>query len=167
MKEKGCYKVNKSLQEKLPVASKAVWRIYSAIQVAILIAAYIVAVYFTRNIEIPTYLFVLIAIVLLIYSVIIYWLVPKIRWEILSYEVREHEIELQTGLFIVKRSIIPIIRVQHVDVKSGPIIKRKNLASIDITTAATTHTIPLLAEHESDRLRLKISELARMAKEDV
>jgi uncharacterized protein len=159
--------VNKSLQEKLPVASKDVWRIYSAIQIAILVIVYIAAVYFTRNFEIPMYVLVLIAILLLIYSVIIYWVVPNIRWVILSYEVREHEIEIQTGLFIIKRSIIPIIRVQHVDVNSGPIIKRKNLASIDITTAATTHTIPLLTEQESDRLRLKISELARVAKEDV
>ena len=159
--------MNKSLQEKLPVASKDVWRTYSAIQIAILVIVYIVAVYFTRIFEIPMYVKVLIAFLLLIYSVIIYWVVPNIRWAILSYEVREHEIEIQTGLFIIKRSIIPIIRVQHVDVNSGPIIKRKNLASIDITTAATTHTIPLLTEQESDRLRLKISELARVAKEDV
>ena len=159
--------MNKSLQEKLPIASKAVWRIYSAIQISILLIVYVVAVYFTWKYELPIYVFVLSAILLIIYSVIIYFVVPNIRWEILSYEVREHEIEIQTGLFIIKRSIIPIIRVQHVDVNSGPITKRKSLASIDITTAATMHTIPLLTEQESDRLRLKISELARMAKEDV
>ena len=164
---KGCYKVNKSLQEKLPIASKAVWRIYSAIQISILFVVYVVAAYFTWKYELPIYVLVISAILLIIYSVIIYFVVPNIRWDILSYEVREHEIEIQTGLFIIKRSIIPIIRVQHVDVNSGPITKRKSLASIDITTAATTHTIPLLTEQESDRLRLKISELARMAKEDV
>ena len=159
--------MNKALKEKLPEASKTVWRIYSAIQIVILVFVYIAAVYFTRNFEVPMFILVLIAIFLSIYSVIIYWVVPTIRWNIISYEVRKHEIEIQTGLFIIKRSIIPIIRVQHVDVNSGPIIKRKNLASIDITTAASTHTIPLLTEQDSDRLRLKISELARMAKEDV
>jgi uncharacterized protein len=110
---------------------------------------------------------ILVGLVLLVYFIVIVVVIPNVRWDILSYEVRDHEIEIQTGLFIVKRTIIPIIRVQHVDVMQGPLIKKKNLANIDITTAATTHTIPLLHSKDADELRLKISELARMAKEDV
>lgn len=159
--------MNNVLNEKLPMASKSIWRIYGSIQIVVILVVYFGAVYFTRNFDIPLYVIVLVGLVLLIYSVIIYWFVPNVRWDILSYEVREHEIEIQKGLFIITRSIIPIIRVQHVDVNSGPIIKRKNLASIDITTAATTHTIPFLTEEDADKLRLKISELARVAKEDV
>ena len=54
--------MNKSLQEKLPIASKAVWRIYSAIQISILLIVYVVAVYFTWKYELPIYVFVLSAI---------------------------------------------------------------------------------------------------------
>lgn len=157
----------KPLSEKLPVQAKQIWRIYSIGQIVIDLVILGIVLYITRNMDIPNYIFVIGATVLFIYFVIITFFIPNIKWKIISYEVREHEIEIQTGLFIIKRTIIPIIRVQHVDVKQGPLIKQKKLANIDITTAATTHTIPLLREEDADMLRLKISELARVAKEDV
>lgn len=159
--------MNNALNEKLPQTAKTIWRTYSAIQILIEIVVYIGLLFAFRNMEIPFYIKAIVGVVLTVYSVVLIVFVPSIRWKIVSYEVREDEIELQTGLFIVKRTIIPIIRVQHVDVTQGPLIRSKKLANIDITTAATTHTIPLLNELEADNLRLKISELARVAKEDV
>ena len=159
--------MDKQLEEKLPLSAKSIWRIYSFIQIAILSIVYIVLLYILKDSSVPLYVKIIAGLVLAIYFIIIVLVIPKVRWSILSYEVRDHEIEIQTGLFIVKRTIIPIIRVQHVDVMQGPLIKKKNLANIDITTAATTHTIPLLHSKDADELRLKISELARVAKEDV
>ena len=155
------------LPEKLPVSAKFIWRIYSAMQFLVLAIMYIIFLYIGDRFDISLWVKVLVASIIVFYCVIHLIAVPSIKWKILSFEVREHEIELQTGLFIVTRTIIPIIRVQHVDVSQGPIIKQKGLANIDITTAATTHTIPLLNEEDADNLRIKISELARMAKEDV
>lgn len=159
--------MDNQLEEKLPLSAKSIWRIYSFIQIALLFIVYILLLYILDNEIIPLYVKSIVGLVLVAYFFVIALIVPNVRWDILSYEVRDHEIEIQTGLFIVKRTIIPIIRVQHVDLKQGPLIKKKNLANIDITTAATTHTIPLLRSKDADELRLKISELARMAKEDV
>ena len=159
--------MDKQLESKLPLSAKNIWRRYSFIQIAFLSIVYILLIYIFDNEVIPLYIKIIVALVLVAYTFVIILIVPKVRWDILSYEVRNHEIEIQKGLFIVKRTIIPIIRVQHVDVKQGPLIKKKSLANIDITTAATTHTIPLLHSKDADELRLKISELARMAKEDV
>ena len=159
--------MDKQLEEKLPFSAKSVWRIYSFMQLAILSIVYIVLLYILKGSSVPLYIKIIAGLVLAIYFIIIVLVIPKVRWNVLSYEVRDHEIEIQTGLFIVKRTIIPIIRVQHVDVMQGPLIKKKNLANINITTAATTHTIPLLHSKDADELRLKISELARVAKEDV
>ena len=159
--------MDKQLNEKLPLSAKSVWRIYSFIQISVLTVIYSVLLYILTDSFVPLYVKILVGLVLLVYFIVIVVVIPNVRWDILSYEVRDHEIEIQTGLFIVKRTIIPIIRVQHVDVMQGPLIKKKNLANIDITTAATTHTIPLLHSKDADELRLKISELARMAKEDV
>ena len=159
--------MDKKLGEKLPISAKSIWRIYSFMQLAILSIVYIVLLYILKGSSVPLYVKIIVGLVLAIYFIIIVLVIPNVRWNILSYEVRDHEIEIQTGLFIVKRTIIPIIRVQHVDVMQGPLIKKKNLANIEITTAATTHTIPLLHSRDADELRLKISELARVAKEDV
>ena len=95
------------------------------------------------------------------------YLFPKIRWDHWRYEVREHEIEIQHGLFVVKRTLIPMVRVQHVDTTQGPILKKYDLGNISISTAATVHTIPALVMDEADALRARISELARVAEDDV
>ena len=87
--------------------------------------------------------------------------------QIWRYEVREQEIEIQSGLFVVTRTLIPMVRVQHVDTEQGPILKKYNVANISISSAATVHTIPMLELEEADMLRMKISELARVAEEDV
>ena len=60
-----------------------------------------------------------------------------------------------------------MVRVQHVDTSQGPILKKYDLANISISTAATTHVIPMLVTEEADRLRARISELARVAEDDV
>lgn len=95
------------------------------------------------------------------------YLFPKIRWNLWRYEVREQEIEIQSGLFVVERTLVPMIRVQHVDTIQGPILKRYNLSEMSISTAATTHVIPALVMEEADDLRARISKLARVAEEDV
>lgn len=107
----------------------------------------------------------IIIVILTIYFEII--LFPPLRWRRWRYEVREKEIELQQGIFIIKRTLIPMVRVQHVDTKQGPILRKYNLASVAISTAATVHEIPALDLEEAEELRISISMLARVADEDV
>lgn len=95
------------------------------------------------------------------------FLFPKLRWRRWRYEVFEQEIYIQHGILIVSLTIVPMIRVQHVDTKQGPILKRFNLASVTISTAATTHEIPALLEEDASELRDRLSVLARVAEEDV
>lgn len=93
--------------------------------------------------------------------------VPEIRWRRWSYQVDEHEIDLQHGIFIVTRTLVPVKRVQHVDTRQGPILRSYNLADVTISTAATTHRIPALDEEVADEVRDRISKFARLAEEDV
>ncbi|WP_147535915.1 PH domain-containing protein [Bacillus marasmi] len=95
------------------------------------------------------------------------WLWPRLKWNRWRYEVRETEIELQQGVIITKRTLVPMIRVQHVDTNQGPILKKYNLASVQISTAATVHEIPALDLAEAEELRYYIGKLTRTADEDV
>ncbi|HZK44459.1 MAG TPA: PH domain-containing protein [Syntrophomonadaceae bacterium] len=112
-----------------------------------------------------------IIIILIIFSIIITYLktalFPKIIWERWRYEISEHDIDLCYGLLIKKRTIIPMVKVQHVDTKQGPLMKRFALSSVTISTAAGEHEIPALAEEIADELRDRISILARVVEEDV
>ncbi len=93
--------------------------------------------------------------------------IPEVRWRRWSYEVDEHEIDLQSGIFIITRTLVPIKRVQHVDTRQGPILRSYNLADVTVSTAATTHRIPALKQETADRVRNQISKFARLAEEDV
>src|SRR5699024_2142110 len=95
------------------------------------------------------------------------FLIPKLRWRRWRYEVFEQEIYIQHGILIVTRTLVPMIRVQYVDTQQGPILKNFRLATVTISTAATTHEIPALLEEDASELRDRISELARVDEEDV
>lgn len=154
-------------QYKLPKKAVTVWRLYGLIQTMILALLAAGPIFLTVRFDLPTWIqWVMIAAVVLsiICSIIIF---PTVRWNIWRYEVREQEIEIQSGLFVVTRTLIPMVRVQHVDTEQGPILKKYNLANISISSAATVHTIPMLELEDADLLRMKISELARVAEDDV
>ncbi|AZB41374.1 hypothetical protein CEF21_03060 [Bacillus sp. FJAT-42376] len=100
--------------------------------------------------------------VTVIFMVMAVLVIPLYRQRFWRYEVHEHEIDLQHGWLIVKRTIIPMVRVQHVDTKQGPLLRKHQLATVEISTAATRHEIPALDMVEADRLRDFISRLARV-----
>lgn len=144
-----------------------VWRLYGTIQTAVIAVLVIGAGALTYFFDWPQWLYAVYAAIILVFGILFIYLFPKIRWERWRYEVREQEIELQHGLFIVKRTLVPMVRVQHVDTAQGPILRKYDLAEISISTAATTHTIPALVTAEADELRARISVLARVAEDDV
>jgi membrane protein YdbS with pleckstrin-like domain len=94
-------------------------------------------------------------------------ILPKIRWIQWSFEVLDEEIDIHKGIFWRKRIIIPLIRVQNVDTRQGPIMRANGLASFTVATAAGEHEIPGLEVAEADALRDHVAILARIAQEDV
>ncbi|SER42623.1 PH domain-containing protein [Salipaludibacillus aurantiacus] len=110
-------------------------------------------------------LYVLIAFAILL-SLLNIFVIQKMQWKRWRYKIYENEVELMFGVFVVRRIIIPMIRVQHVDTRQGPILRYYNLASVTISTAATVHEIPGLSLEKADALRDHIAQLAREADPD-
>ena len=144
-----------------------VWRLYGFMQTLVVLLLAIGSGVLAYIFEWPWWVYAIAASVVVIYGYLFIYLFPKIKWLRWRYEVRESEIELQHGLFIVKRTLIPMVRVQHVDTSQGPILRKYNLAGITVSTAATNHEIPALVMEEADELRNRISVLARVAEDDV
>ncbi len=111
----------------------------------------------------PAWLVALPLVVALVTGIITVWVAPTIQWRRWRYAVTERDIELQRGVIIITRTLIPIARVQHVDTRQGPILRRFGLAGIAIATAAGTEEIPALAIDVADDLRNRISDLAGIA----
>jgi uncharacterized protein len=157
----------KEPQKRISERALLVWRISGAIKIVIgwilTTALYFLVNFFDWPMWIPTICIVL-GVIFTILNIIVF---PSFRWRRWRYEVREEEIELQEGFFIRKRTLIPMVRVQHVDTVQGPILRKYHLASVIVHTAATAHEIPALEEDEAEELRFFISKLARVVDEDV
>lgn len=157
------------LEPKKRISKKAltVWRISGVLTIVISWILAAVVIFFLHIFNGPFWISVLLIGIELISTYLFIFLLPSLKWKRWRYDVRDEEIELQEGIFIVKRTLIPMVRVQHVDTVQGPILRRYQLASVIINTAATSHEIPALEESEAESLRHFISNLARVADEDV
>lgn len=138
--------------------------IYALIFLLITIGAIVVYIIFDF---LPLWIVFIIAGLTVAEWIITALIIPKLRWRRWRYRVYDREIYIQHGILIVTRTIVPMIRVQHVDTQQGPVLKKYKLATLEISTAATTHQIPALLEEEAYDLRDQISELARVEQDDV
>ncbi|NGP89734.1 PH domain-containing protein [Fodinibius halophilus] len=160
-----------SPEHKLSKSAIKAWRLSTAIACLFFILVplffWIYNTFSPNEMGFSTWVIVSISVVLLIVSGLIIFFLPEIRWQHWYYQVDEHEVDLQSGIFIITRTLIPVKRVQHVDTRQGPILRSYGLADVTISTAATTHRIPALDEETADIVRDRISKFARLAKEDV
>lgn len=153
-----------------PIDPKAVpyWRCSAAIESVLLLlipGGYYIAQQHWQHW--PTWITFVLLFLTLAYDIFAVVFQPEITWRTWRYEVSEQEIDLLHGVFIKTRTLIPMVRVQHVDTKQGPLLRRFGLSSVTISTAAGNHEIPALADEVADLLRDRISVLARVVEEDV
>lgn len=86
---------------------------------------------------------------------------PQRRWRNWRYELRAEEIDLSRGVFVVTRTLIPTIRVQHVDTQRTWLSDQLGLRSVVIHTAGGSHTIPALEPDRAAEIRDRIAQLAQ------
>ncbi|MBQ6454042.1 MAG: PH domain-containing protein [Coriobacteriales bacterium] len=159
-------------QGRLNPKVKSVWRIRSLIgsgllSLTLIIAALIAAIALRYQGAWPWLLFVVVLVLCVAYMVLRVIIIPNLAFSRWRYAVNQDEVDLVHGVIIRRRSIIPLVRVQHVDTKQGPILRAFGLASVSIATAAGAHEIPGLLLEEADALRDKVAVLARIAQEDI
>ncbi|MDF1508569.1 PH domain-containing protein [Robertmurraya sp. DFI.2.37] len=154
-------------QKRISERALPVWRITGAIYSIFMLLLCGGTTGLTLIFDWPIWIIAVAALVLIIFVYLMIFLLPTLRWRRWRYEVREQEIELQQGILITRRTLVPMIRVQHVDTVQGPLLRKYNLATVTVSTAATVHEIPALELDEAEELRVFISKLARVADEDV
>jgi uncharacterized protein len=89
--------------------------------------------------------------------------VPTLRWRRWRWDVRPDTIDIQHGTLTIRRTLVPMPRVQHVDTRRGVTEQLFGLATVVVHTAAGGHEIPLLTQHDADEVRERIADLARTA----
>lgn len=104
----------------------------------------------------------LIAVAIVVPSLAWAFVGPAIRYRQWRYEIREEEVDLQHGVVVKTRQLVPMARIQHVDTRRGPLQQRFGLASVVFFTAAGSMEIPALAHEDAQDVRNRIADLAKV-----
>ena len=143
-----------------------VWRIRAGLEALVFAILPIGYVFLSDLYNWPVWIMITFVIIYIVFFITHVFIFPYLKWKYWRYEVLETEIDLLRGVFIVKRTLIPMNRVQHVDTEQGPLLRKYRLAAITISTAATIHQIPALSMEDADSLRDQIAKLAIVADDD-
>ncbi len=156
------------LEQRIDPTAKNVWRINAFIEFFIftlVIIGYLVANWLWWSLpNWPAFIVFGFVMGLLIFNLFI---LPTIRLRIWSYQFEEDAVLIQSGLFIIKRTRVPMARIQHIDTEHGPVMRLYKLASLTITTAGTVHKIPALKQETAHQLAAEISVIAKVRDDDV
>ncbi len=142
---------------------KAAWRVQALISGLILLAAFAAGSVVMWFFEFPPLLAALPFLVGVTWLVLALTVFPAIRYRRWRWDVTEQEVRLRRGLIVIELTVIPMVRVQHVDTSQGPILSAFGLSEVRVHTASGTHVIPALADHDAAQLRDRIAVLARVS----
>ncbi|MFD4475853.1 PH domain-containing protein [Streptomyces sp. NPDC058471] len=85
----------------------------------------------------------------------------KVAWHFRGYHLGAEELYLRTGLLTRRLTVLAYARIQEVNVVTGPIQRRYALATVTIKTAAGSDAIADVDPQTAQRLRDRLTELAR------
>jgi uncharacterized protein len=145
-------------QQRLPEAAIGLWRLVLGLWCAGLLVAAMVLIPAADEVGLPIWPLPALVLVLGAPAVVI---LPRLRWRRWRYEIRDDEIDLRAGLWTIRRTLVPIRRVQHVDTETSLLQTFFDLATVTFHTAAGSTEIPALKRAEAERVRSRVAELAR------
>lgn len=152
-------------ENRLDPRAISLWRITGTLQAAPILAGGAFGTYLLFRVETPVYLAVLPALGAVALAVLLVLVLPSLLWQRWRYEIRPLEVDLQRGLVLMTRTLVPMARVQHVDTRRGPLQRRFGLSTVVFYTAAGPNEIPQLASDTAAGVRDRIAELTRSADE--
>jgi membrane protein YdbS with pleckstrin-like domain len=92
-----------------------------------------------------------------------------LRYRSWRYEVRDDAIYLERGVLTRVRTVVPFVRIQHVDSSRGPVERAVGLGRVVVYTAGSRGadvTVPGLTPSSADDLRERLKRLAIRAEGD-
>ncbi|OAQ53908.1 hypothetical protein HTG_06465 [Natrinema mahii] len=100
-----------------------------------------------------------IAVVLAVLRLVVAWL----RYGVWRFELRDDDLYIERGVFTRVRTVVPYVRVQHVDSRRSPLERTTGLATVVVYTAGSRSSdvaIPGLTPARADALQESLRGLA-------
>lgn len=78
---------------------------------------------------------------------------PYYMYRNFRYEIHDDEINIKSGIFMIRETTIPMGRIQNVDLYEGFIMRKYHLANITLSTAGGNETIQYLNKDKANDLK--------------
>ena len=90
-------------------------------------------------------------------------ILPPIRYRVFWYAISSTEIDIQSGIIFITRSLVPMHRVQTLRSERGPMADHYRMTTLKIRTAAGSVSLSGLDRAEADELCERIGRMAGLA----
>ena len=140
----------------IPLERGQLWvmRIHALAVGALALAAGLLGEAIVRdNVDLPPGIVTIPLLVLLLYPILV---APGRRYRAWGYAMDADELRIARGVWTRIETIVPLARVQHVDVSQGPIERTFGVCRLMLHTAGTMHSrvvLPGLARATAEALR--------------
>lgn len=91
---------------------------------------------------------------------------PLIEYKEWRYAITDERIDIIYGIFIRTHMVIPISRIQYIDVGQGPINRLYGIVIITINTAGGVHEIPALTDEEAKKVSSRLTQIIQVGDDD-
>ena len=128
----------------------------SALALLLLLAAAVAEAVLDGRVAVPRGVILLPALILAVWIVFI---APGRRFRRWGYHMDADELQVQHGLLTQVHTVVPLDRVQHLDIAQGPIERAFSVCRLVLHTAGTLHsqvTLPGLTRETAERMRDEI-----------
>ena len=138
--------------KKLDLKAKTSWRIKRGISFAVLVAVCAVISLFAPYEELYGKIIEYAVLVFLVYKLAGLIVYPMIEYKQWGYNITEDRVDIRHGIFFVKHTIVPVVRIQHITVSQGPINRKLGLYEVEMSLASESFEIPCLSKDVADEI---------------
>ncbi|MFA9398037.1 MAG: PH domain-containing protein [Clostridiaceae bacterium] len=139
--------MEEEIYQRINPSAKKVWIINGVISSIILFILALVVYHFSKH-YVSFWPFVIAG----MSSFLFIFIHPFIEYKQWSYKITEERVVYNHGIYYKKKSIIPISRIQHLDISQGPIQKIFKLSSVKIYTAGMAHEIVAISTSKAEEI---------------
>jgi membrane protein YdbS with pleckstrin-like domain len=151
---------------RLPSQAAVLWTVEGlAVGAAVVVAALVLEGVLERIDGVPGWLPAALVACAVAWALFTALAAPQLRWRRWRYEGRDEELDLLHGTVTVVRTIVPVVRIQHVETRRTPLTQAFGLAAVRVHTAAGASEIPALREPDAEWIRDRIAGLAHVPDE--
>lgn len=151
---------NRSVQyQKIDARSVKSWRIGGLIGFTVVACICIPVASLIASSEIAPlwqYLSGAVMIIAVCFSIADIFIFPVIEYRQWGYILEDDRVVIRHGIFFVKETVIPIIRIQNITISQGPINRKLGLCEIRISLASGVFSIKGLDRQTADTISEKL-----------